>query len=193
MIEKTGEMVETGECKQDEPRFIPFYAEEQVIECPIPPWMLTADAKDKLYGEGMGTNYYCETGRMLKVKCDCGFIHEMPETLHIGRNSWGWKFSLHKIPEKGLNCFKDWAEVLDASTKIYDEYDDSILITPDEMKAIILKKNTRNDLTEDDKKFMIARASEKGYELDDKCWLFSMDSDLDGTDGNYSMVLGEFS
>ena len=69
----------------------------------------------------MGTNYYCETGRMLEVECDCGFKHMMPETLHIGKSSCGWTFLLHAIPEKGLECWRDWEEGLKAARRVYDE------------------------------------------------------------------------
>jgi hypothetical protein len=138
----------------------------------------------------MGTNYYCETGRMLTVTCDCGFEHQLPEKLHIGKDSYGWKFTLHKIPEKGLYCYKAWEILLDKCTRIYDEYGDDVPLN--EMKSIILKKNME-PITEERKKSMRVTAQKYGYVLDESCWLLSSGERVTGKDGNYSLMEGEFS
>ena len=138
----------------------------------------------------MGTNYYCETGRMLTVTCDCGFEHQIPESIHIGKNSWGWKFTLHGIPEKGLNDYKSWEKLLDTCTRIFDEYGDAVPL--DEMKEIILKKSTE-PMTEERKQSMRESARKYGYVLDETCWLFSVGDRIVGQDGNYSVMEGEFS
>ncbi len=49
----------------------------------------------------MGTNYYLKTG--LCPHCGKGV-----ERLHIGKSSGGWCFSLHVIPEEGINDLDDW-------------------------------------------------------------------------------------
>ncbi len=139
----------------------------------------------------MGTNYYCETGREIEVECDCGFKHMMKETLHIGKNSYGWKFALHVMPEKGLMCWKDWEPVLLSAKRIFDEYGDD---TPfDELKELILHKKNRK-LSKEDKEKMRKLARENFYILDENCWLFGGETGRpQGTDGNYGMIMGEFS
>lgn len=138
----------------------------------------------------MGTNYYCETGRMLDVECDCGFTHRMPEVLHIGKDSYGWKFMLHTIPEKGLLDFRKWSMLLDSSPRIFDEYGEALSV--DRMKRLILKKPARR-MKKADKEHMKETAQKHGYLLDEDCWLFSGRSERQGNDGNYAMVEGDFS
>lgn len=70
----------------------------------------------------MGTNYYWKSsdGR----------------TLHIGKLSVGWAFSLHVIPEENINTLNDWVRLFKKSgSYIEDEYKTEITIT--EMLAII--------------------------------------------------------
>jgi hypothetical protein len=50
----------------------------------------------------MGTNYY------LHQKPDCECCGRPYEPLHIGKSSGGWCFSLHVIPEDGINTLDDW-------------------------------------------------------------------------------------
>ena len=84
----------------------------------------------------MGTNYYIKTGNKLNVTCNYGFDHEIEEELHIGKNSYGWMFSLHIIPEKEINELKDWIPILWRG-KIRNEYGEEIKIS--DMVKIILK------------------------------------------------------
>lgn len=140
----------------------------------------------------MGTNYYCETGRMLEVECDCGFKHVMPEVLHIGKDSFGWKFTLHEIPEKGLVDLKTWKHVLEMSPRIYDEYGGDVGL--DEMVDTIRKKVDLRTVTKDRKERMMDSAGKYGYFLDTRCWLFGGElGRKQGKDGNYSMMGGDFS
>jgi hypothetical protein len=128
---------------------------------------------------------------MLEVECDCGFTHMMPEMLHIGKDSYGWKFMLHSIPQKGLVDFKSWSQMLDSCQSIYDEYGD--MVSTNKMKAIILKVNNHKP-SQEEKDRMIKFADMNGYELDRECWLFSNKRDIEqGRDGNYSVVEGVFS
>lgn len=62
----------------------------------------------------MGTNYYVE-----QEACAC--CHRGPNSLHLGKSSGGWRFSLHVIPELGLNDLKAWRKFLKGK-KIVDEY-----------------------------------------------------------------------
>lgn len=138
----------------------------------------------------MSTNYYCETGRMLEVECDCGFKHMMPETLHIGKSSCGWTFLLHAIPEKGLGCWRDWEEVLVGSRRIFNEYGDDV--TLEEMRETVLHR--ARELNDEEKARMEEIAERDGYFLDRRSWLFGEEfGRKQGEDGDYSMVTGEFS
>lgn len=64
----------------------------------------------------MGTNYY------LKPKpCEC--CGRTDEGLHIGKSSAGWCFSLHVIPEEGINGLDDWKSRFDEpGVQIVNEY-----------------------------------------------------------------------
>jgi hypothetical protein len=86
----------------------------------------------------MGTNYYLKTGNKITKTCDCGFEHELDEELHIGKSSYGWKFILHIIPERGINELEDWEELFKTG-KIFDEYGNEI--TEEQMMDCILNRS----------------------------------------------------
>lgn len=74
----------------------------------------------------MGTNYYLV--QKVESACPhCGLTGGI-EKLHIGKSSHGWAFTLHVIPEKGLNNWADWEFVLSASAhwQIVSEYGETI-------------------------------------------------------------------
>jgi hypothetical protein len=82
----------------------------------------------------MGTNYYLKKESPSKcVTCK----HDPDEkVLHIGKSSYGWCFSLHIIPEEGINSLDDWKAAWGASgAKILNEYDEEVL--PEDMLKII--------------------------------------------------------
>jgi len=67
----------------------------------------------------MGTNFYVQTEPF------CPYCGRGGEELHIGKSSIGWCFSLHVIPEMGLNSLGDWqAYWVDKAIK--DEYGNDI-------------------------------------------------------------------
>ena len=69
----------------------------------------------------MGTNFYFLQGG-LEPCPTCGHQEE-PERLHIGKSSRGWCFSLHVIPDKGLNSLEDWKDLFwGVSGRIENEY-----------------------------------------------------------------------
>jgi len=70
----------------------------------------------------MGTNYYVEEQELYEYR---GRLYE---DLHIGKSSAGWCFSLHVIPERGLNNLNDWINYL-KDKKIFNEYREEILLT----------------------------------------------------------------
>ena len=53
----------------------------------------------------MGTNYYLYEKQPCK---ECGRPYEAK---HIGKSSAGWCFSLHVIPEEGINDLEDWKKL----------------------------------------------------------------------------------
>ena len=66
----------------------------------------------------MGTNYYVAE---IKICPNCNHELELEEGLHIGKSSAGWCFSLHVIPEEGLNSWDEWKAHL-SDKRIVDEY-----------------------------------------------------------------------
>lgn len=85
----------------------------------------------------MGTNYYAipkvtdklktKLKQLIDDECFEQLEYELPYELHIGKSSAGWCFSLHVIPEKGLNNLDDWVEFL-TKCNIRDEYGKKIKI-----------------------------------------------------------------
>ncbi len=71
----------------------------------------------------MGTNFYLhEASRACQT---CG--HDPAERLHIGKSSMGWCFSLHVIPERGINDLVDWLPLFhNPANRIVDEYGGAI-------------------------------------------------------------------
>ena len=64
------------------------------------------------------------------------FLNDLLEPLHIGKSSHGWHFSLHVIPEKGINTLDDWKSLFyDYQYRIEDEYGQTL--TPQEMMQVI--------------------------------------------------------
>ena len=81
----------------------------------------------------MGTNYYWHK----KPPCEC--CGRPYEPLHIGKSSSGWVFTLHIIPEEGINDLPDLEKLWSIpDSKIKNEYGDEIL--PNEMQNIITNR-----------------------------------------------------
>lgn len=84
----------------------------------------------------MGTNYYYHE----KKPCECcGRAYDL---LHIGKSSGGWHFSLHVIPEKGINDLDDWKKLFEKGGIITDEYEGEI--KPEIMLEIITQRMREN-------------------------------------------------
>jgi len=82
----------------------------------------------------MGTNYYLK-----KNVCKC--CNHAAESLHIGKSSAGWHFSLHVMPEESINNLADWRKLFESpDVAIQDEYDRPI--TAAEMLAIITERKS---------------------------------------------------
>lgn len=88
----------------------------------------------------MGTNYYLHEKKP-ETCPHCGHTPDY-EPLHIGKSSMGWCFSLHVIPEEGINTLEDWqARWSKPEAVIWNEYQE--LITPGEMLRIITERRGR--------------------------------------------------
>ena len=84
----------------------------------------------------MGTNYYFTPPHA--GPCEhCG-RSDSSEELHIGKSSGGWCFSLHIIPEKGINDLEDWVKLFPTG-KIRDEYGQAV--TAEDMVNEITKRS----------------------------------------------------
>ena len=97
----------------------------------------------------MGTNYYMRKGEWLP-ESDWdhplnGLIREdtgRPASIHIGKSSGGWCFSLHVMPAKGIHNLQDWQALVDRllaeGWRIEDEYRDAV--TTEELWSIVERK-----------------------------------------------------
>lgn len=87
----------------------------------------------------MGTNYY------LYQKPDCEACGRPFDRLHIGKSSGGWCFSLHVMPEEGIDTLDDWRSLwADPGVRIQTEYGKTIGAS--EMEAIITKRRRDSPL-----------------------------------------------
>lgn len=84
----------------------------------------------------MGTNYHWhETGER---ECPC--CKRTNESLHIGKSSWGWAFSLRVHPHEGINNLDDWkVKWATPGSVIFDEY--GAPVTVEEMLATITERD----------------------------------------------------
>jgi hypothetical protein len=81
----------------------------------------------------MGTNFY------LHPRADCECCGRPFEPLHIGKSSSGWCFSLHVIPEDGINSLDEWRERWSRrSAFIRNEYGDTV--TAEQMESTITER-----------------------------------------------------
>lgn len=90
----------------------------------------------------MGTNYYSVHRDVDLDKFDGWDLRydEEGRCLHIGKSSGGWCFSLHVIPERGINSLRDWIEVfIDPERVIINEYREEIGL--EEMMRVITQRS----------------------------------------------------
>lgn len=90
----------------------------------------------------MGTNYY------LHQKPDCECCGRPFEPLHIGKSSAGWCFSLHVLPEDGINTLDDWRKLWGApGAHIRNEYGESV--TVDDLERWITERGLERDWSDE--------------------------------------------
>jgi hypothetical protein len=137
----------------------------------------------------MGTNFYWSESA-------CPTCGHAEEELHIGKSSGGWCFSLHVIPEKGINSLKDWQErFARTNSRIHDEYGD--VLTPAEMTSRITNRFGRPfeeqtwPMYRDEADFHAQNDSERGpngllrHRIGPYC--------VGHGDGTYDLIAGVFS
>ena len=101
----------------------------------------------------MGTNYYSVKRGVEELDGDAFWglrEGEGDAVLHIGKSSGGWCFSLHIIPERGINDLWDWLDMfLDPDRIIINEYRDNIPIS-DMMRTITQRSRPEPNFWDDD-------------------------------------------
>ena len=128
----------------------------------------------------MGTNYYLR--KSICDKCD------RYDELHVGKSSAGWHFSLHIIPELGINDLESWKKHF-VGNKIFDEYGDEI--TPEQMICVITERSwNREDVP--DAKFLRENSAEIGLN-GLLAHGYSPYRRAVRTDGTYDLIGGDFS
>jgi len=88
----------------------------------------------------MGTNFYWKQEE--KPPCECCQRPFIQETIHIGKSSLGWCFSLHVTDE--IKSLDDWKKVWETKPGfIEDEYGDRISV--EEMLDRITNREGKNE------------------------------------------------
>lgn len=96
----------------------------------------------------MGTNYYSVKRGVEELDGDAFWKlrdGDGDDILHIGKSSGGWCFSLHVIPERGINDLWDWFDLfLDPDRIIINEYRDNVSIA-DMMRTITQRSRAESN------------------------------------------------
>lgn len=81
----------------------------------------------------MSTNYYIQfENNPFEELFNC--------IIHFGKSSCGWHFTLHVYPEKNINNFEDWLNVINKHpNKIKDEY--NAIISFEELVDVICNRS----------------------------------------------------
>lgn len=89
----------------------------------------------------MGTNYYLHRDE------DCQCCGRLFTPLHIGKSSGGWCFSLHVMPEHGINTLEDWRKRwAEPGAYIRNEYGERVSIA--DMELTITKRYNEKNLAD---------------------------------------------
>lgn len=92
----------------------------------------------------MGTNFYWHNEE--RPACECCHRPFVTETIHIGKSSVGWCFSLHVTDE--IKSLDDWKEIwASKSGFIKNEYDE--IISVEEMLNIITNRKGINNFSKE--------------------------------------------
>lgn len=137
----------------------------------------------------MGTNYYY-------IKDPCAHCGRGSETLHIGKSSFGWCFSLHIIPDEGITSLEDWKEIWPQG-RIENEYGEAQ--TPEEMLAVIMDRKREDPVdwtrAHSDARTLSDFLNENGATIDEKYNLLRHRLSgycIANGDGPYDLFPGDF-
>jgi hypothetical protein len=132
----------------------------------------------------MGTNYYLT--EEVCPHCNRGNI-----PLHIGKSSGGWCFSLHIIPEDGINDLAAWEMRWSMpNARIEDEYGRTV--SPSEMMEIITQRKFFGGARGWDSESLRANSAIPGPNGLARHALLEGHCVAHG-DGTYDHIVGEFS
>lgn len=136
----------------------------------------------------MGTNFYLRAPQ--KPPCECCGREFESSTKHIGKSSAGWCFSLHVMPEQGINSLADWERLWGAAGAwIEDEYGD--VLTPEQMRRRITDRGgnggppSRQDFDYERNHAVPGPNGLVRHRLGERC--------IGHGDGPWDCILGEFS
>ena len=132
----------------------------------------------------MGTNYYLETNV-------CEHCQRSEETLHLGKSSCGWHFSLCSVPEMGLVDLNSWIELFDKPNNvIVNEYGEKL--SKEEMLDIITNRGWEGKAESLSEEFLRENSAEIGLNglLAHKSSPYRW---VKRTDGTYDLIEGVFS
>jgi hypothetical protein len=142
----------------------------------------------------MGTNYY-SVRRGLDVESPDTFwdLRGTEDCIHIGKSSGGWCFSLHVVPEFGINTLEDWIRMfIEPDRIIIDEYRE--IVPFERMMGVITQRGRASARVWDDE-FMRKNCAEPGP---NGLYRHSLDHDREygcvgHGEGSYDYISGEFS
>ena len=132
----------------------------------------------------MGTNYYLRRDA-------CQHCGRSDDERHIGKSSAGWCFSLHVIPEEGINNLDDWKrEFARPNARIFNEYHEEITVA--DMLGIITDREWGNPAAHRRPSYLQANHATEGPNG-------LMRHQVDGVhcighgEGTWDLTIGEFS
>jgi len=82
----------------------------------------------------MGINYYVRRNA-------CPLCGRSGDELHVGKSSAGWCFSLHTIPEEGINSLEDWKIIFNDNNNAHIEDEYKRMVSVNTMLEIITQRN----------------------------------------------------
>ena len=139
----------------------------------------------------MGMNYYL-------TESPCPTCGRGDEELHIGKSSCGWHFSLHVIPERGLNSLADWKRLFRKKGVVIKNEDGTKVSKVEMLDQITNRKIKRCKATfpsayyKSEQDMMEKNSAVKGL---NNLWRHKFDGNhcVGHGEGTWDLITGEFS